>query len=182
MSKGHDKDTTVAVRYANALMTIAVEKNMVEKIRDDFGAISDLVTQNKNIYDFFTSPIITVSDKKEIIELSFKSKVEMFLYVFLNMLIDKNRFYLVPVINKLIKEKAKELANILEVETVTSITLDDDMKKTLTEKLNKLLNKKIELKNTISDDIIGGVVLKYKDKVIDGSIKNKLEKIEKQLI
>ena len=88
MSKGHDKDTTVAVRYANALMTIAVEKNMVEKIRDDFGAISDLVTQNKNIYDFFTSPVITLSDKKEIIELSFKSKVEMFLYVFLNMLID----------------------------------------------------------------------------------------------
>ncbi len=182
MSKGHDKSTTVAVRYANALITIAVQNNMVEKIRDDFGAISDLVTQNKGIYDFFTSPVVTVSDKKEIIDLSFKDKVEMFLYVFLNMLIDKNRFYLIPVINQIIKEKAKELANILEVETVTSITLYDDIKKALTEKLNKLLNKKIELKTTTADDIIGGVVLKYKDKVIDGSIKTKLEKIEKQLI
>ena len=182
MSKSHDKDTSVATRYAKALLSIASEKNMVEKIRDDFGAISDLVTQNKNIYAFFTSPVVSISDKKEIIELSFKSKLEDFLYVFLNMLIDKNRFYIIPTINKIIRERARELANILEVETVTSIILDDNMKKSLTEKLNKILNKKIELKNTISNDIIGGFVLKYKDKIIDGSIKTKLEKIEKQLI
>ena len=106
----------------------------------------------------------------------------MKIYNFLNLLIDKNRIFLLGNIKSLFEQKVSEKKNILNVEAQTVIALDEDMKKQLSEKLEKITGKNINIINVINKSIIGGVILRFESKVIDGSVQTQLKRIQKQLI
>lgn len=177
-----EKHQSIAQRYTNAILSIAKEKNAVEQIGIQLKEIADLFNQNKEVEGFFVSPIIKKEDKKEILSQSFENKIDENLYNFLNVLVDKNRMYLLISIENLYRKELSKLANTMNVEAISVIALDEDMKKALIEKMQKLTNKKINLVNTINKDIIGGVILSFDGKVIDGSVKTQLAKLQKQLI
>ncbi|MCQ2957531.1 MAG: ATP synthase F1 subunit delta [Candidatus Gastranaerophilales bacterium] len=176
------KNITLAQRYTKALLQTAKENNSVEKIGNDLKEIINSFTTNPDIADFFTSPVIKKEDKKEILEKSFKDKIDEKLYNFLNVLADKNRMFLLPDVEYLYNQMLKTEANIIEVEVQSVIELDDDMNNQLKTKLQNMTGKTIELKHKINKDIIGGVILSYDGKVIDGSIKTQLKKLQMQLI
>ena len=85
-------------------------------------------------------------------------------------------------IKSLFEQKVSEKKNILNVEAQTVIALDEDMKKQLSEKLEKITGKNINIINVINKSIIGGVILRFESKVIDGSVQTQLKRIQKQLI
>lgn len=177
-----EKYRTLAERYTKALMQLAQEKNNLEKIADDIKVVASTFSENPDIEGFFVSPIISKEDKKEILEKSFKGKVDEDVYNFLNILVDKNRMFILPAVMNILQEKLLNVANILEIEVRTVIEIDEGMSKSLTEKMEKISGKKVVLKNIIDKDIIGGVVLSFDGKVIDGSVKAKLASLQKQLI
>ena len=90
--------------------------------------------------------------------------------------------YILPNIENIYRQTLEKEANIVEVEVQSVIELDTDMKFALSEKLKKITGKKIELKNILNKELIGGVVLSFDGKVIDGSIKTQLKRFQKQLI
>jgi len=177
-----EKYKTLAERYTKALIKIAQENNSIEQTGKELKEITGLFAQNPDIEAFFSSPVIKKEDKKEILEKSFKGKIDEKFYNFLNVLTDKNRIFILPNIENIYHEKLAKAANILEVEAQSVIKLDKDMQSALIEKLEKITNKKIKLSNTINKDIIGGLVLKFDGKIIDGSVKTQLQRLQKQLI
>ncbi len=177
-----DKYQSLAERYTKALLSIAKDHNAVETIASDLNNLIKVFEENQDISDFFTSAIIKITDKKEILEKSFKNKINDDLYKFLNVLADKNRLFILPEVNYLYNRHVAQENNILEVEVQTVIELDGNMKNLLKTKLEAKTNKVIKLKNIINKDIIGGVVLLYDGKVIDGSIKTQLKELQMQLV
>ena len=177
-----EKYKTLAERYTKALLNIAKEKNITDKISTDLNEVTKVFNENEDINMFFTSPIVKKEDKKDILEKAFKEKIDENLYRFLNVLTNKNRIFILPEINCLYNKHILEENNILEVEAQTVISLDDNMKNLLIQKLEKITNKKIQLTNTINKEIIGGVVLIFNGNVIDGSIKTQLKELQKQLV
>ena len=177
-----EKYITLSERYTKALLKTAKEDNAVEKIGEDLKNVVETFSNNEDIGGFFVSPVIKTEDKKEILEKAFKNKINDKLYNFLNVLIDKKRILILPNIETLYTQKLAEEKNILEVEVQSAIELDDDMKNKLIEKLTKITNKSIVLNPVINKEIIGGLVLSFDGKVIDGSVKTQLKSIQKQLI
>ena len=113
---------------------------------------------------------------------SFEGKVDEKIYNFLNLLVDKNRMFLLPNIKYLFNEKISEKQNILNVEAQTVIELNDDMRNLLIKKLEKITNKNVKITNKINKDIIGGVILSFDGNVIDGSVQTQLKRLQKLLI
>ena len=177
-----EKHRALAERYTKALMTLAQENNKVEQIANDLKEVVDAFKTNSDIEEFFTSPIIKKEDKKDILEKSFLGKIDDKFYNFLNVLVDKNRMYILPVVENIYREKLSQMENILEVEAQSVISLDAEMNRVLTEKMEKLTGKKVILTNKINKEIIGGVILSFDGKVIDGSVKTQLSSLQKQLI
>ena len=177
-----EKYKTLAERYTKALLKIAQENNTIEQTGKELKEITELFAKNPDIEGFFTSPIVKKEDKKEILEKSFKGKIDEKFYNFLNVLTDKNRIFILPNIENIYHEKLTKAENILEVEAQSVIKLDKNMQNALIDKLTKITGKKISLTNTINKDIIGGLVLKFDGKVIDGSVKTQLKRLQKQLI
>ena len=97
-------------------------------------------------------------------------------------MIDKNRLYLLPNIEYLYNKRISEAANILDIEAVTAIELDDELQNALQFRLEKITGKNIRITNAVTPSIIGGVILKCRGNVIDGSILTQLKSLQKQLI
>ena len=177
-----EKHKTLAQRYTNALLTTAQEENLTEQIGSELKEVINVFTQNPDIENFFLSPIVKKEDKKDVLEQTFKGKINDKFYNFLNILTDKNRMFILPNVEYLYSKKLAENANIIEVEVQTVVELDEDMKNALTEKLNKITGKNVQLKSIINKDIIGGVILNFEGQTIDGSVKTQLSRLQKQLI
>ena len=177
-----EKYVTLSERYTKALLASAKDDNAVEKIGEDLKTVVETFANNEDIGGFFVNPIIKTQDKKDVLEKAFKDKINDKLYNFLNVLIDKKRIFILPNIETLYTKKLEEEKTILEVEVQSVIELDDDMKNKLIEKLSQLTNKTIVLNPVINKDIIGGLLLSFNGKIIDGSVKTQLKNLQKQLI
>jgi len=177
-----EKNIILAERYTKALLQTAKDNNIVSDIASELDEILNCFNTNSDIEAFFENPIIKIDDKKEVLSQAFKVATNEKLFNFLNVLVDKNRMFLFREIVSLYHKTLAKEANILEVEVQSVIELDADMNKQLVEKLEKITGKKIELIHKINKDIIGGLMLSYNGKVIDGSVKTQLKKLQMQLI
>lgn len=177
-----EKYKTLSDRYTKALWQIAEERNETEKFGRELSEVTNTISENSDIEDFFVNPIIKISDKKEILQKCFEGKIDDKLYNFLDLLVDKNRMFLLENIRIAFNKKIAEKQNILNVEAQTVIALDDDMRAKLSEKLSKITGKNINIINVIDKSIIGGVILRFDGNIIDGSVQTQLKRIQKQLI
>ena len=182
MADFQDKHRLIAQRYAKALIGIARDKNSWTEIFDDLSQIVEVFDQNPAISAFFLNPIIKIQDKKEVLNKSFKGKVTEIVYDFLNVLLDKNRIYLLDSVKNIFEEQININNNVINVVAISAFNMSEDLKDALKSKLESKLNKKIQLKTHSDPEIIGGVIVKYGDNVIDGSVKTKLELMKKQLV
>jgi F-type H+-transporting ATPase subunit delta len=100
---------------------------------------------------------------------------------FLKLLVHNNRLVLLPYIAKLFEAYKAEDEGYAEVDVLTAYALSKEAKQNLAAKLEKILGKKIHMNVTVDKSLIGGVLVRAGDKVIDGSIKGRLQNMQKAL-
>ena len=100
---------------------------------------------------------------------------------FLKLLVHNNRLVLLPYIAKLFEAYKAEDEGYVEVEVLTAYTLSKDAKQSFTTTLEKTLGKKIHMNVAVDKSLIGGVLVRAGDRVIDGSIKGRLQHMQKAL-
>lgn len=151
----------------------------------DKTALSDLMTINEVINstdDFMLTmenPTISLDTKYEILDEIFKKELSEKVLNFLKILVEKNRFNEFGQIVQAYQEEVDKNQNIKRIEVVSAVELSDNQKQKVIEKLQTRLNKKAEVNWTLDTTIIGGLVIKIDDDVIDTSLKNKLDKLSK---
>ena len=173
----------IAKKYSEALFSLAEEKDEFIKFKNDLNSIKEAFTEHKEFKNVLFHPRIKIEEKKRIFKRIFKEKISQEIYNFIQLLIDKRRiFYIKAIINQF-NDLVNDRKKILEIEVVSAIELEENMKNRLKDKLEKGMNYEVVLNNTVNPEILGGLVLKIGDKIIDGSIQYKLntlsEKIEK---
>ncbi|MDD3150488.1 MAG: ATP synthase F1 subunit delta [Candidatus Gastranaerophilales bacterium] len=173
--------STIAQRYSDAMFDIAKSTNDFDKMKDDFTLVTSVFKQSNDLKPFLEHPTVENKDKKEVIDKIFKSEISDSILNLLKLLLDKNRFFILPSIINLYEQSLNKMRNISQAQVFTVIEMKDDSKQKLKNNLEKLLNKKIELITKIDKDIIGGVVVKIGDKVIDGSIRGRLNNLAMSL-
>lgn len=171
----------ISESYAKALYEIVQHKGIQNDILNEFQVIEEILKKNMDFKKILDSPIIQAFEKEKIIDRVFGKNVNTILLNFFKLL-SRNR--LVNEIDICFKEFLG-LYNmdhgIESAEVISASEINLETKQMLINKLEQITEKKITLNIIIDKSIIGGIVVKYKNIVYDGSIKQKLAVIEKNL-
>lgn len=168
--------STSAITYAHSL--IEADENF-DKILSDFQTVNDVIISSKDFELTMNNPSVSLEVKYEILDEVFQKELSKTMMNFIKILIDKNRFNEFGQIMQAYLDEINEIRNIKLVEIVSAIELSKEQKEKITKKLETKLDKTIKPKWQTDKNIIGGLVIKIDDNVIDSSIKNKLDKLSK---
>jgi|LGVF01.1.fsa_nt_gb F-type H+-transporting ATPase subunit delta len=171
----------VAKTYSQALFEFALESDSLDNISEEFKFVVNSFNTYGDFFELFKSPKISIDERKNIINEVFQEKISAEMLNFLFVVLDKRRANEIINVNKEFNKLVDEYKGIAQAFVKSAIELDEDEKKELISELSKLTGKEIRLKTAIDPDVIGGVYIKIGDKVIDGSVRNKLNVIKEEL-
>lgn len=171
----------VATRYASALLEIGKENNVLDLFHEQLGEVVNQIKGEEKFYGLLNSPKIIRSEKKQIVKEVFGKAVEPYLLNFLYILIDKGRQGQLEDIFLSFQDLVYKEKDILPAKVISAIVLSDAQLSALKDKLQKQFDKEIILENKIDPSIMGGLIIYAGDKIIDGSVKNKLSKLKNSL-
>ena len=168
-------------RYAKSLADIALKNNAMDATLQDMKLVLEACKSISELRQLLRSPIIKTKKKIKIIQEIFSKRISATTLNFIEMITVKKREAFLQTIAESFIMIYKKI-NQIETVTVTSVNpLEQDYKEKLIAEVKKTGCKKVELIEKTSSDLIGGVIIKYGDKQIDASIKNKINRLKKTL-
>ncbi|MBC2576311.1 F0F1 ATP synthase subunit delta [Peptostreptococcus canis] len=171
----------VASRYAEALFQLAEEENKTSEVYSEIFEMNDLIKNNVDLYDVLRSPFISRDEKKNVADRIFTDSVSINSRNFLMVLIDNNRTTELDSIVLSFKNMLNDKNNVSEGKVITAIALTEEQLSELESNLSAKYNRSIKLVNEISEDIIGGVLVKIGNEEIDGTLKTRLDSLKEVL-
>jgi len=172
----------VSIRYAQSLLDSAIEKNNLDDVYNDVKLIASTLKSYSELRRVFTNPTIRSKTKTSILNEVFKGKVNADTISFLNFIVEKSREDLLFSIMLKFIQLYNEHLGLAEAEVRIAFDFSEGQKHALKEKLEKLVNKKINFTYSIDPQIIGGFVARVDDTVFDASVSHQLEILKKQFI
>lgn len=167
--------------YAEALFEVALEMNQLDEVNNDMQAACQIFQENPEFLQLYKTPNISLNERKSLLDHAFSGQMMPEVLNFLKLLIDKNRGFFVMEVCSEFEHMVEEHKGILKgIVHVTCILGDDQIKK-LEDKLSTSTGKQVVLSQKIDPSIIGGMVVNLGDKVIDSSLKKKLDDMKDEL-
>ena len=168
-------------RYALGLFSIAKDENKVEIYKDEIKNIDTLLKENVDLVHLFSSYFINQNEKEKCVDKIFVN-FQTYVINFLKLIIKNNRINKFSLIAKEFNKLCNDYLHIKEGIIYSTEILSQEQIKKVEDKLSEVINTKVELTNQIDEKLIGGIKVIVDEKVFDGSIKNKLEKLKSTLI
>ena len=176
------KNINIAKKYANALFEMANEMDKAELVMQNLIFIEETLNTNEQLYAFFCNPIITRDDKKDVAQKIFAIHIEKTVLDLMFVLIDNAR---IDAFNEVVNQYANLFnikENIVKPNIISAVELNEEQKQKVIAKLQNKLNKQIIPIYIVDESIIAGMIIEIDDKVIDFSLKEKFEQVQKQLV
>lgn len=172
----------LAKRYAKAIVEVARDDKKVKEYGQQLQKLHNDLNAHADLMNFMCNPIIRTEAKKEVAAKVFKSELAANVYNFFMLLIDKRRESLLGGIVSEYELLANEAMNIVSAQVTVALPMTADQEKALIKKLEKLTGKTVIIKTKVDKNIMGGVVVRIGDKLIDGSIVRQLDSLKEQLL
>lgn len=171
----------ITVRYAKALLSAAIELGVAHIVDKDITFVASKFNQ-ADFKMFLENPTIRTSVKINVFREVFADKVNPLTIKFLELLtLNKRELYLSRIALNYSTTYRKSF-NITQVQITTAVNVGEILKNEVSNTVSKTLNTTVELKETVEPEIIGGFIINIDDKQYDASIKNKLEKVKRELL
>ncbi len=171
----------IARVYATALYQAAAEAGRLEIVPRDLGEFVRALEASPELRQFLATEDVSDALKKEVL-LELTEGADELVRNLLRLLVDKSREGEVAAIYRAFVELVERAQGIVHVEVVSAVPLPPELQEELKAKVESSLNKKVELKLTVDADILGGLRLRIGDRVVDASIRNRLERLRELLI
>ena len=168
----------VAKEYGTALFMLACEENKTKLYLEQLNLILSVLREQEEYMSFLESPNIPLKSRVESIEIVFASRVDKNLVSFLQLLCEKNRFNYLFDAELAYRELFEAATRLLRVRVKSPVELTESQKKRLSIKLEALYNSKVQIDYIIDTALIGGMVVEADDKVIDGSLRYRLQQVK----
>lgn len=167
--------------YSNALFQLSSEENLLDVVHNDLTQCANIFKSQDEFLKILSSPIVAIDDKMSMLKAVFQNDCNELVFNFMCLLAEKNRMDLFCEIQLDFSKQYYESNNVLKVDVITCIPLTEELRKGIVAKLNKETGKNITIVETVDKSILGGVILKYNNTVIDDSIKSRFKDLSKQL-
>lgn len=176
------KISPVASRYAKALFQFAVEHDIADVVVTDLQTVTKQFEDHPQFHQIFTHPRLQTYEKMQIAKETMKPVIQSdYTWNFIALLIDKKRERELKAIYRIFSVLYDEHQQQLPLEITVAYEISDRLREELVEKVAQLTGKSPRPVVVVDEGILGGVILQFEDKIIDGSIKNRLQQLGTQL-
>ncbi len=172
----------VANRYAQSFLETSIEKNILEKVTDDFDLVYKTLLKSRELQRAIQSPVIKGETKKSILAEVFGKMISKDSMDFLDFVIRKNREEVLSEILEKFEALKDEYSGIIKVEVITAFDFASEQRTHLQQKFESYLKKKAQLVYKIDPNIIGGFIAKVGDTVYNASMAHQLGILKKQFL
>jgi len=176
-------DNKVAARYARALFEAAADSGKLDEVVADLNAVQDLFKALPELSRFLENPSIPGHEKIDFAKSQLIPKVNAWVGNLLGLMIQNKRITAFPALIDQLADLINKRDNIAKAEAITAAELDNAQLDKLRQALESRYGfSKVLLSNRVEPSILGGVIVKLQDQVIDGSFSGRLESLRKQLV
>jgi ATP synthase F1 delta subunit len=170
----------IARVYARSLFEVAREQDKLDVVREQLGQFADALAESRELEVFFFSPYFSTGEKKDGLHRAVEGADDI-VRNFLELLVENHRM---PVVFRVRREYDRlwEDANQLLPVTVTSaVALDEGVAQRIGDEIGRQTGRTVELTSTVDPDVIGGLVVRVGNSILDASIRTRLEQLRKQV-
>ncbi|HEX7246101.1 MAG TPA: ATP synthase F1 subunit delta [Solirubrobacterales bacterium] len=166
--------------YAEALFDVAKDRGKLDAIRDELAQVVDAVDGNRELQVFFFSPYFSSAEKVAGLKRAVLG-ADAELLNFLELVIEKQRMPEIFRIRRHFEELWKEENRRIEVTVTSAVELDPAVVQKVGDEIERQTGQKVDLASRVDGEILGGIVLQVGNKVLDASIRARLEKLRKSV-
>ncbi|MGI8951396.1 MAG: ATP synthase F1 subunit delta [Chitinophagaceae bacterium] len=171
----------LATRYAKSLIDLSTEKNQLEIVYNDMQYLQAVCKQSREFVNLLRSPIIKADKKHHIIDAVIKNNVSKLTALFIKLLVDKSRESDMPEIVNAFITQYNEMKGIHKISLTTAAPVSDELKNNIISKAKSEADlNSVELETKVDENLIGGFVLEFNNKLVDASVLRDLKDIKKQ--
>lgn len=173
----------ISKTYGEALFELAVEENAVDTFLEEITFLTTVLKENPDLGKLMNHPKISKNEKKQVIETIFTGQISREILGFLTLIVTKDRYKEIDDILLYFLDRVKELKGIGVAYVTTAIVLSGEQKSKIEKKILETSSfKQMEMHYTVDTALIGGMVIRIGDRVVDSSIKTKIANLERQLL
>jgi F-type H+-transporting ATPase subunit delta len=170
----------IARVYADALFGAAQDTDQLDEIHEQLGQFTDAINESPDMRTFFFSPYFSSAEKREAISAAV-SGASKELINFLDLLAEKHRVPVIFAIRRRFDELWAEAKKRLEVKLISAVELDQAVVDQVAGEVRRQTDREIDVETEVDPEILGGLVLQVGNKVLDASLRNKLERLRKEV-
>ena len=167
----------VGTVYAQALYALTKEESCSEAVLKELAVLGESFAKEPQFVQLLSAPNLSKEERCGILDESFRGKVHPYVLNFMKILTEKGYMRRFSDCCKAFRQLYNEDHGILEVFAYTAIALSDDQRERLSQKLQAVTGKTIDLINRVDPDCLGGVRLDYDGKRVDDTVEHRLESI-----
>jgi F-type H+-transporting ATPase subunit delta len=170
----------IAQVYARSLFEVASEQKKLDEIRDQLGEFADALDSNRDLQVFFFSPYFSTKEKEEGLDKTLSGADEVLLN-FLKLLIENHRMPVIFRTRRAYDRLWEEENRLLPVTVTSAVELDKKTVGEIGDKIAEQTGRKVELSADVDPGLLGGIVVRVGNQVLDASVRNRLEQLRKQV-
>ena len=171
----------IARVYAEALFESAKDKGKLDEVREQLGQFADALDENRALQVFFFSPYFSTEEKKQGLARAIDGAEPIFLN-FLELLLENHRMPAIFRIRRGYDRLWEEHNKLLPVQVTSAVELDEETVQHIGDRISEQTGRTVDLSANVEPDILGGIVVRVGNQVLDASIRNRLETLRKQVV
>jgi F-type H+-transporting ATPase subunit delta len=166
--------------YGRSLFEVAREQGKLDELREQLSQFADALESNRDLAVFFFSPYFSTTEKQEALRRVLEDADEAFVN-FLELLIENHRMPVLFRIRQQYEKLWEEENRTLPVEITSAIELDQATTDSLARKIGERADRKINLSAHVDPEIVGGIIVRVGNSILDASIRTRLEQLRRQV-
>jgi ATP synthase F1 delta subunit len=170
----------IATVYARSLFEVAKEQDKLDTVRDEIGEFADALNGSRELQMFLFSPYFSTQEKSDGLGKAVSGADET-VTNFLELLVEKHRMPVIFRIRAELDQLWEEENKRLPVQVTSAVELSKETVKQIGDKIAEQTDRKVDLSSTVDPDILGGIIVRVGNSVLDASIRNRLENFRKQV-
>jgi ATP synthase F1 delta subunit len=170
----------IAEVYARSLFEVAEEQDDLDPVHEQLGQFADALAENRQLAVFFFSPYFSTEEKKDGLARAV-TDADPIIVNFLQALIERHRMPAIFRIRTRFEEMWDDAKRLLPVQVTSAVALDPATVESIGRRIGEQTERQVELTSTVDPDILGGIVLRVGNFILDASIRNRLNQLRKQV-
>ena len=170
----------IATVYARSLFEVALEQGSLDEVREQLGQFAEALDENRELSVFFFSPYFSTEEKKDGLG-KVLDDANPALVNFLELLCEKHRMPVVFRIRRELDTLWERENKLLGVQITSAVDLDEATVERIGREIGEQTGRKVQLTATVDPDVLGGIVLRVGNSILDASIRNRLDQLRRQV-